>query len=129
VLKAGTTISMYKINESGVESGGPLSWIRDSETGGKHFGPKTYTISQDTLILAFYSSCTAKPDLFQFYYFGDGKSYSDILSMVKTNDDRVITSTGFQYCAPYNNEGSLDKYTVELPEYNFYIPTNMEFAP
>ena len=119
-LKLKKSVKAYQIDDSEIVDNKPLTWKKTS-----NFGPSV-TIGQNSLILAFYSSCAAKPSLFQFYYFGANKSYNDIKALVQLDDDRVITTKGKQYCIIIDNADS--EYTNEKTEFGFTIPSFVEYA-
>lgn len=128
VIPKDTYVTMYQIDDSRVDEGGALQWKRDT-TSINGLQPKTYKFEENALILAFYSSCTSKPSLFQFYYFGVGMTYEDILGYITLDDDRLIKTKGCQYCLPLINEGELNQYTKKSPFYDFYIPPFMDYSP
>ncbi len=100
-------------------------------------------IQTDSIIYAFYSSCSGKPSLFQFYCFGSSQphsgnsnitdltsfTHSQTMELLTLDENRIIKNKGNQFCAIVTNEGPLNQYTVEQQDYNFYIPDWCRFNP
>ena len=129
-----TEIMAIRIDDSAIDNGGTLSWARNYNSYGYEGSVR---IPANSLIWAFYSSCSSCPNLFQFYYFYEvdennqkiSYTYKQLLERIVINENRIIQDRGHQYCIILDNDGVRNAYTNELPEYGFKIPQNFNYNP